>query len=420
MLIYIIYILVLILLSAIFSGTETAFTSLTFMQEKELETQASRTGRLAARLSGQSELLLSTILIGNNLVNIGASALTTATVIQFYGNYAVGISTGLLTLVILIFAEITPKQVAIIHNETICRIMAFPMQFLVYLLYPISYLITLFSSLITKLFSGKIRYSISEKGILHAVHVAKKQGAVLDYETTFIQNVFRFNDVDVHTIMTHRTDVFSISEQETLQAVMPEVINSGYARIPVYGDSPEHITGILLTRDLLKYATKGEAERTVAEIIKIPIYVPESRKAHEMFDTFKENKLHMAVVLDEYGGLAGIVTMEDVIEELFGELYDEHEEGMEERILDLGNDSYRILGDTSIQQLEDVFGIDMEHSKHVGTIGGYITESLGTIPQQNEELCTSIGTFVVRKMRGNRIEIVIFHPAEDEEATAES
>jgi len=246
---------------------------------------------------------------------------------------------------------------------------------------------------------------------MHAVNIAQIQGTVEDYESTFVQNVFRFDDIDVHTIMTHRTDVFSINGDLTLDAVMPNVIESGFARVPVYGESPENIIGILLTRDLLKHILKKEGDRKVSDIIKTPIFVPETRKAHEMFAAFKINKLHMATVLDEYGGLSGVVTMEDVIEELFGELYDEHESGAEERILDMENGSFRIMGETSIQQLEDIFDLDVNHSKHVGTVAGLIIEELGTIPGVKQTVTTNIGIFTIQSMRGNRIESVTFTPA---------
>lgn len=400
----------LIILSGIFSGTETAFTSLSFIQRRELETSKGKAGKLAAKLAKKPDVLLSTILIGNNLVNIAASAITTAAVIRVYGNFAVGIATGILTLLILIFAEITPKQIAIMHNETICQIMAYPVNTLIKIMMPIVFVINSISRLITRVFSGRQKTHISQEGILHAVNIAQDQGVVEDYESAFVQNVFRFDDIEVHTIMTHRTDVFSIPGDKTLDMVMSEVIKSGYARIPVYGDSPEHITGILLTRDLLRNSLEQKGERKVSEITKEPIFVPEMRKAYEIFALFKTEKLHMAVVLDEYGGLAGIVSMEDVIEELFGELYDEHESGTEERVYDLGNGSYRIMGETSIQQIEDAFDLETSHSRHVGTVAGFLIEELGTIPRSGQVLATGFGTFRVSSMRGKRIESIIFTP----------
>ena len=406
-----IIIFMLILLSALFSGTETAYTSLTFLQIRELKAHRGRRGKLAASLAEKPDILLTTILIGNNLVNIAASAITTTTVIRLYGSYAVGIATGILTLVILIFAEITPKQIAIIHNETISRFMALPVKILTYLLYPLIISINWVSSLITRIFAGDKRSHISLDGILHAVNIAQDQGIVEDYENRFVQNVFRFDDVDVHTIMTHRTDVFSVEMHRMLSSVMAEVVHGGYSRVPVYDTTPEHIVGVLLTRDLMRQIVDGKGEGAVSEIMLEPLFVPETRKVHEMFFKFKQSKLHLAIVLDEYGGLAGVVTLEDVIEELFGELYDEHESGVEERISELENGTYRIVGETSIQQLEDILGTTIEHSRHVGTVGGYISESLGTIPHTGQHFDAPFGTFRIEKMRGNRIETVLFEPA---------
>ncbi len=405
-----IVIVILIILSGIFSGTETAFTSLSFIQVKELENSAKRSCRTAARLAKQSNLLLTTILIGNNLVNIAASALVTTFTIERFGNYAVGYATGLLTLVILIFSEITPKQIALIHNKIICSVMAFPVRGMTIILYPLVFLIQGISSFFARFFAHGRRDSISLEGILHIMDMAQDQGVVEDYESNMVQRVFRFDDIDVHTIMTHRTDVFSLESSISLHEALPLVIKSGFSRIPVYADTPEHIIGIMLTRDLMRQVIDGNGELTVDQICMEPIFVPETRKAHEMFFIFKQNKLHLATVLDEYGGLAGVVTLEDVIEELFGELYDEHESGAKERISQIEEGSYRIIGDTPIQQVEDFFEINMEHSRHVGTISGYITEYLGIIPTEHQVIDNEWGIFKIESMTGNRINSIIFMP----------
>lgn len=406
-----IIIIVLIILSALFSGTETAYTSLTWYQVKELETGKRRSGKLAAKLAGQPDILLTTILIGNNLVNIAASSLTTTMTIRVFGNFAVGIATGILTLIVLVFAEITPKQIALIHNDSIARIMAYPIKVLTYILFPVVKVVNRMSVTITKLTSRKNSKKISLEGILHVVDIAQDQGIVEDYETRLVQKVFRFDNTDVHTIMTHRTDVFSVPETATVSEVLGDILASGYSRIPVFSESAEDVTGVLLVKDLFKELQENKAETTlVKELAKEPIFVPETRKVHEMFFLFKKSNLHLAVVLDEYGGLAGIVTLEDVIEELFGELYDEHETGAQERLTHLPDGSFRILGETSIHQFEDSFNIRIEHSRHVGTIGGYLTEILGKIPQPHQEINAELGKFTIEAMRGNRIETVIFYP----------
>ncbi len=412
---YIIPIIVLILLSGIFSGTETAFTSLTFIQVKELEDSKRKAAKLAASLAKRSDVLLTTILIGNNLVNIAASALVTTMTIQRFGNRAVGYATGILTLVILIFAEITPKQIAIVHNKSISIAMAYPVRFLMFALYPFVFIIKGISSSITSLFVKEKRKHISLEGILHVVDVAQDQGVVEDYESNLVQRVFRFDDIDVHTVMTHRTAVFSINGSTSVKEALPLVVQSGFSRIPIYEGTPEHIVGVLLTRDLLDQVINDHLELTVDQITIDPIFVPETRKIHDMFSIFKHQKQHMAIVMDEYGGLAGVVTLEDVIEELFGELYDEHETGTLERIVPVGDDSYRIMGETPIQQVEDYFDLDMEHSRHVGTVSGYIIEQTGSIPAEGQIMDTEWGIFKVDSMQGNRIISLVFMPMEQKE-----
>lgn len=402
--------LILIALSGIFSGTETAFTSLSFIQVKELEQSRKKSAHIAAELARRSDLLLTTILIGNNLVNIAASALLTAAVIRTYGNTAVGYATGILTLIILIFAEITPKQIAIVHNKRICMFMAYPVRALTILLYPLVYCIKGISSALSRIFVRGKKDHISLEGILHVMDMAQDQGVVEDYESHLVQKVFRFDDIDVHSIMTHRTDVVSISGSMRIDQALSEALSSGFSRIPVYQDTPEHIIGVVLARDLMQAVLDGHKELTADQLALPPIFVPETRKVHEMFFIFKKKKLHLAVVLDEYGGLAGVVTLEDVIEELFGELYDENESGATERIQPLADETYRIIGDTPIQQVEDYFDFDLEHSRHVGTISGYLIEQTGSIPEGGLIIETEIGTFKIESMKGNRINTIIFLP----------
>ncbi len=406
---YVISIIGLLILSALFSGTETAFTSLSFIQTKELESSSKRGGRLAAQLSKKPDLLLTTILIGNNLVNIAASALTTTLVIQLFGSYAVGYATGVLTLVVLIFAEITPKQIAIIHNELICIAAAYPILWLSYLLRPIIWLINGISKSITRLVSRGERRPISLQGILHVVHMAERQGVVEDYESDMVKRIFRFDNIEVRSIMTHRTEVKSLDEQATVKSVLPSLVEYGHSRIPVYSKHPEHISGVLLIRDLIKALTDNRQQQRIKELIQPPLFVSENKKVHEMFFLFKSQKLHMAVVLDEYGGLAGVVTLEDVMEVLFGELYDEHEVSDGERITRIAKGVYVLQADTPIQQFQDNFHCKIEHSRHVSTIGGYINEVTGQIPVTGQSITTDAGVFTIQSMTGNRIDLIRYH-----------
>lgn len=408
-------ILLLIGLSAIFSSSETAYTSLSYLQLQDLLKYHGKAGRLVKSLSEKPNILLTTILIGNNLVNIAASAIATQVTIEIFGSQAVGIMTGILTLVILIFAEVTPKQLAILHSDRIALRMAYPIRFLSILLYPFIKLIGFVSMSITRFFAPQEKAHISLEGILHMVHLAEREGVVENYETRMVKSVFRFNDTQVQTIMTHRTDIFSLQADLTLNEVLKAITDEGYSRIPVYEENPEHIVGILLVRDLMRYIAEDAGTKTIREVMADPIFVSETRKVNELFFLFKKEKLNIAVVMDEYGGLAGIVTLEDVAEELFGEIYDENEIQGWEKITPLGDNQFRLTGDTSLHQIDDRFNLTFEHSKYVQTIGGFLIEYIGTIPVQNQKIETPWGDFIVENLRRKRIETVIFIPTPEEE-----
>ena len=403
-------ILALILLSATFSSSETAFTSLSTYQVEEIAHNRGKSGRMVRHLSNRPDTLLTTILIGNNLVNIAASAIATQFTIQLFGNQAIGIMTGVLTLIILIFAEVTPKQLAIIHNEVLSLRMAYPIYILSLILYPAIKLIGMVSLVISRFFSRGEKRRISLEGILHMVHLAESEGVVENYETRMVKSVFRFNDTQVQTIMTHRTDIFSLEESERVSDVLEEITRHGYSRIPIYSDNPEHVTGILLVRELMKHIAEGNTDIPLRELATPPIFVSETRRVNELFFLFKKEKLNLAVVMDEYGGLAGIVTLEDVAEELFGEIYDENEKQGWEKVTSLGEGRYRLTGDTSLHQIKDRFGIEIEHSKYVQTIGGFLIEYLGALPIKNQKISTPHGTFKIESVKKKRIESVIFRP----------
>ena len=412
----IVSLVLLIGLSGFFSSAETAFTSLSLMQLKHLEEERGRRGRIVKRLSSQPDTLITTILIGNNLVNIAATAISTQLTISLFGNRFVGIMTGVLTLVILIFAEVTPKQVALRKNEFIALRSCRFLLLLTYLLRPFILLITFTTSFITRFFTGDRRNRISLEGILHIVSLGEDQGVVEDYETDMVKSVFRFNDVPIQAIMTHRTDVFSIEKHERIRDVLEPVNEKGYTRIPVYDDHPENIVGIVLEYDIIKAALAGRMDVQVSDIMVEPFFVAPHRKLDVVFREFKSKKLNIAVVLDEYGGLAGIVTREDIIEELLGELFDENEEHGFDKIIAVEGNGYRIMGDTSIHQVNDTLGIDLPTEKHSKTIAGYIAETLGRIPTTGETLTLPGVVLTVEDIRKNRIISVLCDITGDDES----
>ena len=393
----------LVLLSGFFSATETAFTSLSMLQIQHMVENHGRKGRRVKELSGRPDILLTTILIGNNLVNIGASAIATEMTIRLFGSQAIGIMTGILTLVILIFAEVTPKRIAIIHNEGISLFSAVAVRFLSVLFSPVIWFISLISSLVTRFFASERRADISMEGLLHIVNVAGNMGVVKQYEQEMIKSIFRLNDVNAKAIMTHRTEVYSIEKSTSLKKAFTSMIEEGYSRIPVYDKDPERIVGIVLFKDIAREIAQGREKTPLRSLMLEPVFIPATKKISDMYALFKKEKLNIAVVMDEYGGLAGIVTQEDVVEELFGELYDENEEKGRERIQHIKKNRYRIKGDTSLKQIEDHLGIELPHGKHVQTISGYIAEILDRLPQRNETIETDWGELTIEGIVRNRI-----------------
>ncbi|MFA5571203.1 MAG: hemolysin family protein [Sphaerochaetaceae bacterium] len=414
---HLIVIILLLVLSAFFSASETAFTSLSFLQIKMLESEGKRGGKLAATLAKNSDTLLTGILIGNNIVNLSASALTTTFTIRLWGSGAIGIATGVLTFIILVFGEITPKHLAINHNTTLVRFVAYPIRGFLTLIYPLIRVILYLSSRITHLFSKERSNTISFEGLMHVVDVAEDEGIVDEHETSLVQRVLHFREAPVKSVMTHRTEVFSLSDTLTLKEAFPSIVASGYSRIPVYHESGENIVGILLLRDLLEAKVKGETEQTLDLLLHPPIFVSETRKLDAMFTLFQQEKLQIAVVLDEYGGLSGVVTMEDVVEQLFGEIYDEHESGDYHRIRAEGDGSFIIKADTTMQQVKDELDLVIESQELSRTLAAYLIEELGSIPTIGETLSLSFGTFSIVSMKGKRVESVrlTLSPVEKEE-----
>lgn len=401
----------LLFLSAFFSATETAFTSLSFVTVKMMGESRSFPSRLVARLMKRQDLLLGTILLGNNLVNIAATSIATAYTIARFGDAAVTVATLIVTVIVLIFGEVTPKQVALAHNEFFAKAAAFPMTVLIPLFSPFVYSIMIFSKVITRLISfNKTKKPVSLEAILHMVSLAEDVGVVEEYENNMVKMVFRLNDIPVSSIMTHRTDVFSMDAETTISRAEKLLREApSFSRIPIYDKDPENIRGIVLARDIL---TSENPELKLKAIEYKPIFVSQTKKVSELFAIFKIKKLKMAVVLDEYGGLAGIVTQEDVVEEITGELYDEDEDRAQSRLLRLDTGTYLLNGDLPIDIFSGEVDADLVPTRYSQTMAGYIFERLGKIPVEGDSVFISNGKLTVRKMDGNQIVQILFKKVE--------
>lgn len=417
MLIEILILVALIGTSAFFSGSETAYTSISILQAQRLQSEKGKRGQMIAKLVSRSDLLLGTVLIGNNLANIAASALATEVAINLVGDQAVGYVTGILTIVILVFAEITPKRIAILNNEWICLHTIRVITVLAYLFRPLIYALGAVSALLTRFPGSQRRTSITLEGLLHMVNLAENLGVVANQETRMVKNIFHFNEVTVQAIMTHRTEVFSLEMNARIVEVIKEISAAGFSRIPVYDGHPEKIEGIVHLKDILNELAEDRTATRLKDIMIRPLFLSTNRKINEIFHHFKREKLNMAVVMDEYGGLAGIVTLEDIVEEILGELHDENEEMEWEKITTLADGSYRIMGDTPIHQVNDYLGTHLTQGKYAQTLGGYLSEMLDRFPVEREEIPIENALFTIERVTKNRILSIrcVLRAVEDED-----
>ena len=407
MLYSILEIIILLVLSAFFSSAETAFTSLSVIQIETLSEKKGRSGRLVKKLLKKQEHLLITILTGNNLVNISLTAITTALTIKLFGSTFIGVMTAVLTLTVLVFGEVIPKNFAIAHNEFIAVHCASLIQFFMIVLRPVVFFIDWISSMFIRLIGRKKKDRISMDSILLLMRYAEARGIVEDYENDMVHGVFRLAQQNISSIMTHRTNVFSLEAGTVAYDAEAEIIKSGYSRIPVYENEPENITGIIYVKDLFKEPRETRKRIKLKEIATPPIFVSENKKVGEILFLMKKEKKKLTVVLDEYSGLSGIVTMEDILEEVVGEMYDENEDRLTEKIIKRNNSEYFVMGDTPLSMLNDRIGTDIPAGRLSQTVGGYIVSELGKIPSGNEKVPFPGGEITVYSATSRKVESVI-------------
>ena len=397
-------------LSGFFSGTETAFTSLSDAQVHYIREKWGKRGELVFRATSAPQRLLTIVLIGNNIVNIGASVMASELTIRLFGSTALAATTGILTLLVLIFGEVAPKQLAIVHNEAWTVHTVRFIMLLELLLRPIVWAIASIAAFITRLTGAASNVGVTREGILYLVKHAEHLGVLENSKSSMVKRVFRFGDVTVQAIMTHRTNVFSLEQDTSIKDALREVSKQGYTRIPVYDRDPERIVGIAILRDILIQSTEGNGKKRLRDVMVEPIFVPETRKIEEMLTQFRKEGLNISVVLDEYGGVAGIVTLEDVIEEILGEIYDEHEVKQHDPITRLDDGSIRIMADVPIYIVNDLLDTEFPQSRSTKTLGGYLMSRVGHIPAQGDEIETAEGTFWVESLAKRRIISVRFRP----------
>lgn len=409
-LVWVIILLLLLYLSGYFSSLETAFVALDSLQVKQMVEDKVKNAKIIAKLKKQQHKLLITILIGNNLVNIGASSLATFLTIELFGNAYIGIMTGVLTLLILIFGEITPKTLASAKAQEIAIQKARTINTLMYLFTPIIKLLELTTRGVLNVVGHRDlnlehEEKISEDTVRRMIAISEKEGEINKQEREMIHNIFEFDDQEAKSIMTPRTEVFGIDMNDEAQENIQKILSHEFSRVPVYNNDLDKVIGILYIKDLIKYLGKDrEITKTdIMGMLRKPHVVPGNMKIDRLFNQLKKKRVHMAIVVDEYGGTMGIVTIEDVLEEIVGEIYDETDE-KEEDIKKIDKHTYRIDGGTEIEEINKELGTFIPENEDYETISGYVLDQLERMPKEKEELELEDFKIKVDSIRNNRID----------------
>ena len=393
----VVVLIVLLVLSGFFSSAETALFTISKAKAIHLAKQKGPTNKLIKKMKDDPHRLLSTILIGNNIVNVGASAIATAITISLLESHAVGIATGVMTFLILIFGEFFPKSIATRNNILVARLVVFPLYWLSVLFTPL----IVFLNFIPKL-TGKIhkKPQVTEAELMTFVEVVEEEGEIKEEERELIHNIFEFDDTNASEIMTPRADMFVIDVNEELN--LEEIVNSGFTRIPVIEGDIDHVVGILNIKDLLKHQATSDEAADVRKIMRESYFVPENKKLDNLLQQFKKRKQHLAIIVDEHGGVSGLITLEDALEEIVGEIVDETDR-IEPHIVKLKKDEWRVLGKSEIDEVNDKIPMDIPDSKDYDTFSGYVLNQIGRIPREKDEILLSGFLVTVNEMDGNRI-----------------
>jgi putative hemolysin len=373
---------VMVILSGVFSGSETALVTLSMARVDALVREGRGGAHALYQLKRDPSRMLTTILIGNNLVNIAASALATVMATRSFGHAGPGIAVGALTVIILVFGEITPKSLATRYSERISLFIAMPMLAFMRLIYPFVWLFGHLTTWVYHLTGGQGDPTVTESEVISMLDYGEQEGTIEHDDRQLIERVFAFNDLCVRDVMTPQGRIFALDGSMTVGAALPLVTGASYSRIPLYCEHPADLKKILFLRDVLDSVAAGKLETRLDEIAHDLIYVPQQQSIDELFHQFRKSRRHFAGVVDEYGTVRGIVTMEDLMEELVGEIYDESDIAPSE-LARLSEHEVSVEGGTELRQIEEFFGIDLP-GKPTDTVGFWVLSSIEYIPREQE------------------------------------
>ncbi len=402
--------------AAIFSAAETAITSLSTHKMRHLVSNKKAQTSHSLRLwLSQPSRVLTTILIFNNFCKVLAAVIATDLAMRFFGDQAISIAIGVVTLLFLVIGEIIPKSFARANSEQVAKVSMKVMYVLYRLFFPLVWLFSeLANFVIRKLGSDQtLQPAITEEELEFLLEVGEKSGVIEDMKKDMINGVFEFDETKVREVMTPRTDIFALEKADSIDQAVRMIIQSGHSRLPVYDEQIDNVMGIVFAKDLLRYLsdpkrTKNNAQPVpLTAVMREPQFVPESKPLMEVFKELKQSKNHMAIIIDEYGGTAGLVTMEDILEEIVGDIQDEFD-AEEVAILQIEEDVFDVAGYVNITEFMDFFELNESFAKdvegEVDTMAGWMTQLLGHLPEVGQTVTHGELTFEVTEVDRHRIE----------------
>ena len=417
-----IFLAVLIFLSALFSSAETAFLSTNKIRLRNLQEEGEKKADLVLFMLDNQNKLISALLVGNNIVNIGSSALATKMATEAFGNAGVGIATGIMTLLVLVFGEVIPKNLAAAHAETWAMFIAPFIRLVSFVLTPVVFLLTKLSDFVVHFSKSDDEEdpTITEDEFKILVNVGQEEGVLDESESEMINSIFEFDETVVKAIMVPRIDIVAVDVEDSINEALRIIVDGGHSRIPAYEESIDNIVGILYAKDIFAHLDADFDTMKVKELLRPAYYIPETKKVSDLLNELRLKKVHMAIILDEYGGTNGLVTIEDLIEEIIGDIQDEYD--VEDDLIVMHGEDHLVADARApIGDVEDAFDVELDEEiledSEADTIGGLAFEHLGGIPAVGDDV--TVGLFLIRIVdvsgrRISKVEILLLPPEEKE------
>ena len=398
-------VIILLSLSAFFSSSETALTTVNQIRMRTLADSGDKRAARVLRVTGNPGKMLSAILIGNNIVNLSASSISTSLAIHLFGSTGAGIATGILTFLILIFGEVTPKTMATIKADSMSLVVAVPIGFLMKILTPVIFIINKLSlglMILLRVDVNDAKKTMTEEELRTIVDVSQENGVIEHEERDMIHNLFDFGDAEAKEIMVPRIDMTFVQADATYQEVLDIFRQDMFTRIPVYEDSTDNVIGIINMKDFL--LQNDTPDFSVRKLLREPYFTYEHKNTADLFLEMRKSSISLAIVLDEYGVTAGLITLEDLLEEIVGEIRDEYDADEEDDITQISDREFYVLGSANLDDVSDALSLNFT-SDDYDTIGGYCLGLLDHLPEKNEIIVTDNNILIrIDRMDKNRIE----------------